>query len=107
VAPGPTPHIGGPIISGEPTVLTCFQPQARVTDKSVCAPGIPAQIVRGSATVIVGGQPAARIGDPTNHGGIIVSGCPTVIIGDETVFAFYGKPCLKKAAQGGAPFVRA
>jgi uncharacterized Zn-binding protein involved in type VI secretion len=27
------------------------------------------------------GQPAARMGDPTAHGGIIVVGCPLVLIG--------------------------
>lgn len=28
-------------------------------------------------------QPAARQGDPTVHGGIIVAGCPTVLIGGQ------------------------
>lgn len=109
VAPGPVPHVGGPIITGEPTVITCFQPQARVTDTAMCAPGIPAKIVRGARTVIVGGKPAARIGDTTNHGGIIVSGCPTVIIGDMAPppFFFVGKPCLKAAAKAGSAFVKA
>lgn len=27
------------------------------------------------------GQPAARMGDSTAHGGVIVAGCPTVLIG--------------------------
>ena len=109
VAPGPTPHVGGPIITGEPTVLTCFQPQARVSDTAMCAPGIPAKIVKGSATVFVGGKPAARIGDTTNHGGVIVSGCPTVIIGDMSspLLPFIGKPCLRTAAKAGSPFVKA
>jgi uncharacterized Zn-binding protein involved in type VI secretion len=30
---------------------------------------------------LIGGKPAARIGDATAHGGKIVMGCPTVIIG--------------------------
>jgi uncharacterized Zn-binding protein involved in type VI secretion len=38
-------------------------------------------IVRGSLTVIVGGMQAARIGDMTIHGGVIVMGLPTVMIG--------------------------
>jgi uncharacterized Zn-binding protein involved in type VI secretion len=38
-------------------------------------------IAEGSMTVIIGGQNAARIGDPTVHGGVIVEGEPTVIIG--------------------------
>jgi uncharacterized Zn-binding protein involved in type VI secretion len=32
-------------------------------------------------TVLIGGLPAARIGDITAHGGVIVLGCFTVIIG--------------------------
>jgi hypothetical protein len=39
-------------------------------------------IVKGSATVLVGGLPAARMGDNTAHGGVIVAGCFTVLIGD-------------------------
>jgi uncharacterized Zn-binding protein involved in type VI secretion len=31
--------------------------------------------------VMIGGMPAARMGDSTAHGGVIVIGCPTVIIG--------------------------
>jgi hypothetical protein len=31
--------------------------------------------------VIIGHKDAARLGDPTNHGGVLVMGCPTVIIG--------------------------
>jgi uncharacterized Zn-binding protein involved in type VI secretion len=83
VTPGtpPVPHVGGPIISpGCPTVLIGFLPSARVTDQCVCV-GPPDVIVKGSATVIIGGSPAARIGDNTAHGGVIVAGMPTVIIG--------------------------
>ena len=110
VAPGPVPHVGGPIITGAPTVLTGFKPQARVTDKTLCTPpAIPASIVKGSATVVVSNKPAARIGDTTSHGGVIVTGCPTVIIGDMSAppLMFVGKPCLKAAAAAGAPFVKA
>jgi uncharacterized Zn-binding protein involved in type VI secretion len=35
----------------------------------------------GSPTVMIGGKPAARLGDSTSHGGAIVMGCPTVMIG--------------------------
>jgi uncharacterized Zn-binding protein involved in type VI secretion len=45
-----------------------------------CA-GPPDSIIKGSATVMIGGMPAARQGDSTAHGGTIVVGCPTVIIG--------------------------
>jgi uncharacterized Zn-binding protein involved in type VI secretion len=43
--------------------------------------GPPDIIAKGSATVMIGGMPAARIGDNTVHGGVIVAGCPTVMIG--------------------------
>jgi len=31
--------------------------------------------------VFIGGMPAARMGDTTAHGGAIVAGAPTVLIG--------------------------
>jgi len=78
--PGPVPHVGGPITTGCPTVIIGGMPAARVSDMAVCT-GPPDVIARGSATVIIGGMPAARMGDTTAHGGVIVMGCPTVIIG--------------------------
>ena len=78
---GVVPHVGGPILPPcEPTVLIGFLPAARVTDMAVCAGG-PDVIAKGSMTVMIGGLPAARIGDLTVHGGVIIVGCPTVIIG--------------------------
>jgi uncharacterized Zn-binding protein involved in type VI secretion len=83
VTPGvpPIPHIGGPI-SGpcSPNVIIGGLPAARVTDMAICV-GPPDVIVMGSPTVMINGLMAARIGDPTAHGGAIVAGCPTVIIG--------------------------
>jgi uncharacterized Zn-binding protein involved in type VI secretion len=38
-------------------------------------------IALGSFTVFIGAQPAARMGDLTAHGGTIVLGLPTVLIG--------------------------
>ena len=55
-------------------------PAARVGDMAVCV-GPPDVIVLGSFTVLIGGKPAARMGDMTAHGGAIVLGCPTVLIG--------------------------
>jgi hypothetical protein len=43
--------------------------------------GLPDVIAMGSFTVLVGGMPAARMGDMTAHGGTIVLGLPTVLIG--------------------------
>ncbi|MEL7222059.1 MAG: PAAR domain-containing protein [Bacteroidota bacterium] len=77
----PIPHVGGPIVGpGEPTVLIGGLPAARIGDMLVCV-GPPDSIVMGSATVLIGGMPAARMGDETAHGGIIVIGEPTVLIG--------------------------
>jgi uncharacterized Zn-binding protein involved in type VI secretion len=76
------PHVGGPIIAPCcPTVLIGNLPAARVTDMLICV-GPPDVIVKGSAGVFIGGLPAARIGDLTAHGGMIVVGWPTVIIGE-------------------------
>jgi len=80
-ANGPVPHVGGPIIGpGVPTVLIAGMPAAVVGDNCTCV-GPPATIVKGSATVMIGGKPAARMGDSTAHGGSIVMGAPTVMIG--------------------------
>ena len=83
VTPGlpPVPHVGGPVIAGEPTVITAFMPQARISDQCTCV-GPPDVIVKGSPTVLVGGMPAARMGDMTAHGGVITTGAPNVIIGE-------------------------
>jgi uncharacterized Zn-binding protein involved in type VI secretion len=78
---GVVPHVGGPILPpGCPTVLIGGMPAARVGDQATCV-GPPDAIVKGSATVLIGGMPAARMGDQTSHGGVIVVGCPTVLIG--------------------------
>lgn len=77
----PVPHVGGPITGpGSPNVLIGNLPAAGVGDVCVCV-GPPDTIVAGSTTVLVGGRPAARLGDSTAHGGTIVVGCPTVMIG--------------------------
>lgn len=81
VNPGGSPHVGGPVmISGAPTVLIGGMPAAVVGDLCTCA-GPPDTIALGSFTVLIGGKPAARLGDLTAHGGTIVVGAPTVLIG--------------------------
>jgi uncharacterized Zn-binding protein involved in type VI secretion len=78
---GVVPHVGGPILPPCcPTVLIGFLPAARVTDMCVCV-GPPDVIAKGSMTVVIGFLPTARIGDMTVHGGVIVMGEPTVIVG--------------------------
>lgn len=75
------PHVGGPILPpGAPTVLIGGLPAATLGTPCTCV-GPPDTILRGSATVLIGGKPAARMGDQTAHGGVIVSGAPTVMIG--------------------------
>jgi uncharacterized Zn-binding protein involved in type VI secretion len=65
---------------GASTVMIAGVPAARVGDSCVCV-GPPDTIAMGSATVMIGGAPAARMGDTTAHGGSIVAGSPTVLIG--------------------------
>ncbi|MDQ6827589.1 MAG: PAAR domain-containing protein [Gemmatimonadota bacterium] len=75
------PHVGGPILPpGGIPVLIGGMPAARATDMCVCV-GPPDIIALGSMTVLIGGMPAARMGDITAHGGAIILGLPTVLIG--------------------------
>ena len=77
----PIPHVGGPVIGpGVPTVLIEKLPAAVIGDSCVCV-GPPDTIAKGSATVMISGKPAARMGDSTVHGGSIVLGAVTVLIG--------------------------
>jgi uncharacterized Zn-binding protein involved in type VI secretion len=78
---GVVPHVGGAILPpGCATVLIGGQPAACVGDMATCT-GPPDSIVAGSATVLIGGKPAARMLDSTAHGGMILLGCFTVLIG--------------------------
>jgi uncharacterized Zn-binding protein involved in type VI secretion len=83
VTPGlpPIPHVGGPILPpGGITVLIGGMPAARVGDMCICV-GPPDVIAMGSFTVLIGGMPAAQMGSMTAHGGSVVIGMPTVLIG--------------------------
>lgn len=77
---GIVPHVGGPIALGCFTVLIGSMPAARIGDMATCV-GPPDTIAAGSPTVMIGNMPAARVGDATAHGGAIVLGCFTVLIG--------------------------
>jgi uncharacterized Zn-binding protein involved in type VI secretion len=78
---GIVPHVGGPILPpGAVTVLIGGLPAARVTDMATCV-GPPDVIVLGSFTVFTMKMPQARLGDTTTHGGKIVLGFPTVLVG--------------------------
>jgi type VI secretion system secreted protein VgrG len=56
-------------------------PAARVGDMATCV-GPPDVIAKGSPTVLIGFMMAARQGDLTAHGGVLVMGFPTVMIGE-------------------------
>ncbi len=78
---GVLPHVGGPIAGPcAPTVIVGGMPAARIGDMLVCV-GPPDVIAMGSMKVIIAGSPAARMGDSTAHGGVIVFGFPTILIG--------------------------
>jgi uncharacterized Zn-binding protein involved in type VI secretion len=77
----PIPHVGGPLMGpGAPTVLIGKMPAALLGDMATCV-GPPDSVMMGSATVLISKKPAARMGDTCAHGGSIVLGLPTVLIG--------------------------
>lgn len=83
VTPGlpPIPHVGGPVVApSAPTVLIAGLPAAAIGSMCVCV-GPPDSVIFGSPTVLAGGRPLARMMDPTAHGGMIVAGAPTVLVG--------------------------
>lgn len=83
------PHIGGPILPpGSADVRIAGQPAATVGAFCQCAGPGNAVVARavdvittGSSTVRINGKAAARRGDRTEHGGVIVEGAATVVIG--------------------------
>ena len=81
---------GGAVTSGNPTVLIGGRPAATVGDLHVCplcspGPHVGGPVMVGAPTVLIGGRPAARMGDPCVCAApapdVIVSGCPTVLVG--------------------------
>lgn len=77
---GKVPHVGGPTLAASSNVFVGGMPVARVSDKLVCV-GPPDSVASGSATVFANGLPIARLGDSTSHGGTIVVGNPTILVG--------------------------
>lgn len=78
---GTVAHVGGPLIPGSNTsVLIGSLPASIVGDSCVCV-GSPDLLSAGSSSVFIAGSAAVRMGDATGHGGVVVAGCPTVIIG--------------------------
>lgn len=83
VAPGPTPHVGGPVVSpGQATVRVNGRPVAVVSGSCLCTgPGLTDQMTQGSAHVRIDGKAVMRQGDATAHGGRIITGMPSVLVG--------------------------
>lgn len=77
---GDVPHVGGPLIASQFTVLIGGQPAAILNDQAICI-GPCDHINCGSSSVIISGLPAVRQGDGSAHGGLVVGGCITVLIG--------------------------
>ena len=94
---GPIPHVGGPVISGTTAVLIGFQPAARVGDSLTCVPAVDS-IAAGEPSVRsrISPPPASEI---LTHGGVIIAGCPTVLIGSTAQGV-----TLLSAAGPGTPF---
>ena len=76
------PHVGGPVI-GPPTAPVLIQSMPAATMGHMCTcVGPPDMIAKGSTGVFIGKKPAARVFDMTTHGGFILLGCFTVLIGE-------------------------
>lgn len=84
IEPGyiPSPHVGGPIAGpGAPTVLIGGKAAAVVGSIAACIGPLDSLVV-GSGSVLIEGKPAVRVGDLTAHGGEVIEGYSSVLIGD-------------------------
>jgi uncharacterized Zn-binding protein involved in type VI secretion len=78
---GAVPHVGGAVLTAPaPEVLASGLPLAGAGSQIGCV-GALTVVASGSATVLVAGRPVARMGDVTAHGGVLVGGAPTVLVG--------------------------
>lgn len=84
--------------TGCATVRIGARPAARVGDEADCD-GPRDAIVMGEPTVYIGDKMAARVGDPFDHGGVVVEGCATVLVGSSAQFGV-----MREAARRGSPF---
>jgi len=77
------PHVGGPLRNATPVCLKINGRNViRLADFADCWWPAPDDVVaEGSATVLVCGLPVARKGDGMIHGGTIIEGSDTVLIG--------------------------
>jgi uncharacterized Zn-binding protein involved in type VI secretion len=80
---GPAPHVAAPILLNISfNTMIGMLPAAKLGSMALCQGIIPNPIIKGSAGVMINSMPAARIGDNAAHGGAIILGLPTVIIGE-------------------------
>jgi uncharacterized Zn-binding protein involved in type VI secretion len=96
------PSGGGAIMTGEVTVLIEGLPAARVGDSIACSGG-PITIESGAPKVVIGGSNAARMTDSSCHGGKIVKGAATVLIGNG---GGGRSSTMQSAHSNAAPFAR-
>ncbi len=80
---GTVPHVGGPVVQGEPNILINGKPAATQGSMCTCA-GPPDMVVQGAPNVFFNGKPVSCLGDMTAHGGVITVGEPNVIISSAT-----------------------
>lgn len=92
-------HEGGPILEGSTDFIIGGKPAARVGDRVRCN-GSTDMIVEGDPTVLINNRPAARMGDKTAHGGVVVGGCGSVLIGTSSL----GR-CAEDAAAAGETYI--
>lgn len=73
------PHVGGPIVDGQPDLMVNMMPAATVGSTCVCV-GPPDAIVVGLPFLLVNGMPVAVLGSVTAHGGAVVMGMPDFVV---------------------------
>ncbi|WP_245662934.1 PAAR domain-containing protein [Endozoicomonas arenosclerae] len=78
--PVSAPHVGGPLLPLPTNVLIGNLPAATLGQPCICV-GPPDSVIMGSFTVLINNKPAVRMGDSTAHGGTVIFGWPTVLIG--------------------------
>lgn len=80
VGPVPVPHVGGPVMGTAATVLVSGPPAAVIGDIGICV-GPPDSVALACFTVLAQNKPMACVGDMCGHGGAIVLGVPTILVG--------------------------
>ena len=77
---GGVPHVGGPITGGHDSVKINGVPVALVGDDCACSCATDT-ITTGSSLFTINGIPVAIVGSKTAHGGVVVDGDASVMIG--------------------------